>query len=250
MLAVLRSRLTPTGRQPHRTSHAMRPLMEALETRAVLSISITANIGGLTPPVESVTLPQPTGSGVQDVSLILRPSADDPQLFREGATGKILHAVTITLNDGKLGTDTITLTDAVIASYRLVPGPTRDQLAVALTLEGQIGREGSIAASINGVTPTVVSLTIPQPATSEAQEISLVVKETEGVRKLFTDAATGKVLRNVEITLNRLGNGSNETISLTNVLISSIEFVGADDTPEVQIALAAEQETILTSEAI
>ncbi len=64
MIAVLRSWLVPAGRRLRRTRPAAHPVAEALETRAVLSGSIAASIGGLTPPVVSLTLPQPTGSGV------------------------------------------------------------------------------------------------------------------------------------------------------------------------------------------
>ncbi|MFI5455563.1 MAG: hypothetical protein ACHRXM_08935 [Isosphaerales bacterium] len=102
----------------------------------------------------------------------------------------------------------------------------------------------SITANIDGVMPGVVSLTIPQPTTDRAQDISLVVKPSRGATTLFHDAATEKVIPEAEITLDRIGNGSTETIDLTRVLISSIQFVGAGDIPELKITLVAGQETI------
>jgi len=247
MIAVLRSWLVPPGR-PRRTGPAVRPVPEALETRAVLSGSITANIGGLTPPVVSVSLPQPGGSGVQDVSLVLRPSADDPQLLREFGTGKVLHQVQITLSDGLHGKDTIHLKDALITSYHLIQDPNQEEPSVALTLEGRVDHAGgSIAATIDGVTPPVVGLTIPQPTASGAQDVSLVVKVSRGVPQLFHDAETGKVIPEVAISLDRVGDGSIVAIGLTNVVIASIQFVGNGDIPTLEVTLVAQRETIQKS---
>jgi type VI protein secretion system component Hcp len=244
MIAVLRSWLVPTSRRPRRNCFAARPVPEALETRAVLSDSITASIGGLMPPVVSVTLTQPTGSGVQEVSLNLKPSADDPQLFRDVVTGKILHNVKITLSDGAHGKDTIGLNDAVITSYRLIQNPFQAVPSIAITVEGQTGHTGSIAANIDGVMPPVVSLTIPQPTAYGAPGVSLVVQASKGVPQLFRDVATGKIIPKVAITLNQVGNGSTETISLTSVLISSIRFIGNGNIPTVELSLVGQRETI------
>jgi type VI protein secretion system component Hcp len=213
----------------------------------VLSISIAANLGGLTPPVVSVFLPQPDGSGIQDVSLVLKASAADPKLFMEAANGQILRQVKITLSDGAQGNDTIHLKDVVIASIQLIPVQNQQTPLVALTLEGLTRQTGSIAANIDGVTPAVISLTIPQPTGSGPQEISLVVKESKGVLRLYQDALQGKLIPEVQITLDQLGNPSTETILLTNALIASIQVDSSGDFPTVQISLVAQQETIQKS---
>jgi hypothetical protein len=62
MIVMLRSWLTPATGRPRPTRRIAQPLMEPLENRAVLSGSITANNGGLTPLVISFTLAQPKGS--------------------------------------------------------------------------------------------------------------------------------------------------------------------------------------------
>jgi hypothetical protein len=247
MIALLCPWLMPSRRRPRRSNPAIRPVAEALEARAVLSGSIDANIDGLKPPVVSVTLPQPSVSGVQDVSLILRPSADDPQLLRDSLIGRLLGRVVITLHDGQHGKDGIFLKDAVITSFRIVEGPSPKDLSIAINLEGRTGHGGSIATIIDGVTPEVVNLTIPQPTGSRAKGVSLLVRVSKGVTKLFQDAAIGKFIPKVEIALDRLGNGSTDTISLTGVVISSIQLVGDGDRPTVRLTLAAEQETIRQS---
>jgi len=247
MLAALRTWLKPAAGRPYRALLCVRPQIEALETRAVLSISITANIGGLTPPVTSVTLPRPMGAGLQDVSLILRASAEDQQLFRDAAAGRILQHVKITLSDGERGTDTIDMTDAVISSYRLVPGPTSDNPSIALTLLGRAEQSGSISATIDGATLSVVSMTIPESTSREASDVSLVVKVSAGVTTLLQNAGEGKVITEVKIRLDGIGNGSTETITLKNVLISSFQYVGGGSSLEVEIHLVAEQETIQIS---
>jgi len=243
MIAVLRSWLVPAARRQRRNRRIAQPLTEALETRTVLSVSITANIDGVMPAVVSLTTPQPTASGAQEISLVVKLSEGVTKLHLDAASGKILHNVSITLSDVENGTETIDLIDAVIASYRFIQGPAQDEPSIALTLVGETWQTGSIAANIDGVMPSVVSLTIPQPTTDRAQEISLVVKLSRGATTLFHDAATEKVIPAVEITLDRIGNGSTETIELKRVLISSIQFVGAADIPEVKITLVAGQET-------
>jgi type VI protein secretion system component Hcp len=213
----------------------------------VLSISIAVNFGGLMPPVVSVTLPQPTVSGVQDASLVLKPSAADPQLFKDAADGKVLRHVKITLSDGAEGRDTIHLTDALITSIHLVQGQNQQTPLIALTVEGRAVQNGSIAANVDGVTPSVVSLTIPQPPASGPQEISLVIEESAGVTKLFQDAVEGKSIPEVDITLDRLGNPTTDTIILTHAIIASIQVQNTGDVPTVQISLVAETETIQQS---
>ena len=252
MIAALCSWLMPAARQSRRRRPTAVPLAEALETRTVLSVSITANIGGVLPAVVSVTLPQPTRVGAQEVSLILRPSAALQQLARDAALGKTLHNVSITLSDGENGQDTIDFTRAVIASFRLIAGPASDEPLAAVTLQGLTGQPGSISADIGGARPHVISLTIPQTATSSGQDvspqhISLVAKVSPGVSELFQDADSGKVIPEVDFTLDQVGNGSIETISLTGVFISSIQFVGTGDIPEVDITLVSRQATIKNS---
>jgi hypothetical protein len=122
MIAPLRAWLVPVRRRQRRSHTGVRPVPEALESRDVLSISIAANFGGLMPPVVGVTLPQPTVSGIEDVSLVLEPSRADPQLLTDAADGKVLQHVKITLNDGAGGTDSIHLRDALITSIHLVQG--------------------------------------------------------------------------------------------------------------------------------
>jgi type VI protein secretion system component Hcp len=234
-------------RRPRHHKAVTRPVAEVLETRALLAGSITANIAGLTPPVVSMTFPQPTGSGVQDVSLILRESKDDPRLAVDFASGKILHKVEITLSDGHNGQDTIHLRNALITSYQVIPGSNDHAPLIALTLEGQTQRAGSISANIDDVTPPVITLTIPQPTTSGAQDVTLLAKESKGIPKLVMDDEIGKIIPEVDITLDRIGNSHTETISLSNVVISSIQFVGGGDLPNVEISLVAQGETILKS---
>jgi hypothetical protein len=213
----------------------------------VLSGSITVSLDGLTPPVVSVSLPQPGGAGVLDVSLILRPSADDRQLLRDFLLGQPLRRVQITLSDGAHGQDTIHLRNAVITSYRLTQDTTQGAPSVALTLEGLTSHAGPIAAAIDGVTPPVVSLTVPQPTASGAQDISLVVRVTRGISQLFQDVDAGKVIPEVAITLNQVGNGSTATVVLSDVVISSIRVVGDGDIPTVEVDLVAREETIRRS---
>jgi hypothetical protein len=106
----------------------------------MLSLSIAANFDGLTPPVVGVTLPQPTVSGTQDVSLVLEASAADPQLFQDAAAGKGLRHVKIILSDGVGGRDMIRLTNALITSIQLVQGNNQQTPLVALTVEGMVGK--------------------------------------------------------------------------------------------------------------
>jgi type VI protein secretion system component Hcp len=254
MITVLGSWLMPAARRPRRLRPTAQPLVEALETRTVLSISITANIGGVMPPVVSLTIPQPTNSRVQKISLVVKLSSADQQLFRDAATGKNLHNVSITLSDGENGTDTIDLNDAFITSYRLMASPDQEGVDVGLTLEGLTTQTGSISADIGGVMPHVVSLTIPQSNASDSreqdsspQQISLVAKLSPGVSKLFQGAESGKVIPEADITLHEIGNSSTETISLTGVFISSIQFVGATEVPELEFSLISRQETIQNS---
>jgi type VI protein secretion system component Hcp len=247
MIDLLYPWCIPGIRRPRHRQAVTRPIAEALETRSLLAGSITTNIAGLTPPVVSMTLPQPTGSGVQDVSLILRESKDDPQLAIDSASGKILHKVAITLSDGHNGQDTIHLRNALITSFQVMPGSNDQAPQIALTLEGQTAHAGSISANIDGVTPPVITLTIPQPATSGALDVSLLVKESKGIPKLVMDAEIGKIIPAVDIALDRIGNSHTETISLTNVVISSIQFVGGGDVPNVEITLVAQSETIRKS---
>ncbi len=247
MIALFRSWLAPARRQ-RRIRHAARPLAEALEIRSVLSVSITANIGGVTPTVLSLSIPQPATPETQDISLVLKLNKGVTKLFHDAASGKVLHNVTITLSSGRRQKDTIDLIHAVVASYQLVQNPGQEVPTVALVLDGQTRHSGSIAATINGATPSVVSLTIPPPATSGAQNISVVVKLSESVTELIRESEDGKLLPAVQFTLDQIGNGSIETISLTNALISSYQFTSAGDLPEVQINLASQTETIgLTS---
>ena len=118
---------------------------------------------------------------------------------------------------------------------------------IALTVEGRAGQNGSIAANVDRVTPRVVSLTIPQPPASGPQEISLVIRESAGVTKLFQDAVEGKSIPEVDITLDRLGNPTTDTITLTHAIIASFQVLDTGDIPNVQISLVAETETIQQS---
>lgn len=119
-----------------------------------------------------------------------------------------------------------------------------DEPEIALDLEGETGHTGSISADLDGVMPRVVSVTIPQATNSEAaQPITLVVKLSAGLPKLFQDAASGRVIRQAEITLDQIGNGSTYTIDLSQVFISSIQFVGGSggEIPEAEITLVTGQ---------
>ena len=96
------------------------------------------------------------------------------------------------------------------------------------------------------MTPSVVSLTIPQPPASGPQEISLVIKESAGVTTLFQDFVEGNPIPEVDITLDQLGNPTTDTIILTHAFIASFQVLdtGDGDIPNVQISLVAETETI------
>jgi type VI protein secretion system component Hcp len=247
MIARLPAWLVPVRRRPRRSRTRIRPIPEALESREVLSISIAVNFGGLMPPVVSANLPQPTVSGIEDISLVLKPSAAAPQLFKDAANGTVLRHVKITLSDGAGGRDSIHLSNALITSIHVVQGQNQQTPLIALTVEGRAGQNGSIAANIDGVTPAVVSLTIPQPPASGPQKISLVVKESAGVAKLFQDALEGKSIPEVDITLERLGNPTTGTIILTHAIIASFQVLDTGDLPNVQITLVAEMETIQQS---
>jgi type VI protein secretion system component Hcp len=247
MIAPLRAWLVPVRRRPRRSRTGVRPGPEALESRDVLSLSIAADFNGLMPPVVSGTLPQPTVSGIQDVSLVLKPSAANPQLFKDAAEGKVLRHVNITLSDGVGGRDTIRLKDALITSIQLILGQNQQTPLVALTVESLAGKNGSIAANVDGVTPPVVSLTIPPPPASGPEEISLVIRESAGVTKLFQDAVEGKSIPEVDITLDRLGNPRTDTIILSHAIIASFQILDTGDIPNVQISLVAETETIQQS---
>jgi hypothetical protein len=230
-----------------RSRTRVRPVPEALESREVLSLSIAANFNALMPPVVGVTLPQPTLSGTQDVSLVLKPSAADPQLFQDAAAGKFLRHVKITLSDGVGGTDTIHLSDALITSIQYVQGNDQEVPLVALTVEGLVGKTGSISANVDGVTPKVVSLAIPPPPASGPRQISLVIQDSAGVPKLLFDAAEGKDIPEVDITLHQLGNPTTDTIILGHAIIASFQVLDTGDIPTVKIGLVAVTETIQQS---
>jgi type VI protein secretion system component Hcp len=224
---------------PCRARRLAQPVADALETRRVLSNSISTNIGGLIQPVLSLTIPAPAaGSEAQDLSMVVNISHNDQKLFKDAETGKVLRNVSITLNSGKHAKDTITLVDAVIASYQLSPTPSGDKPTVTLTLDGQTRHTGSMSATLDGVSIPLLSLTIPQAADSSGRGISLVAKLSAATRNLLVDADTGKLLPAVQLTLDDIGNGLTETISLANVLISSVQFEGGTSTPAVEINLA------------
>ena len=216
------------------------PIAEALETRTAPAVSVTASIGGLALPVISVTLPQPGSSVLQKVSLIVKSSSVDQQLHQEAALGKSVHDVTITLSDGTDGKDTIQLTNTFITSYRLIPGPAEDLPEVVLAFEGLTGRTGSITANVDDVMTPVISLSIPRAPNDEAaQPISLVVKLSPGLAKLSQDAENGKVIPEVEIALDDIGNDSTYSLDLSRVLISSIQYMGTGESPEAAITLVS-----------
>jgi hypothetical protein len=158
-----------------------------------------------------------------------------------------LRHVKITLSDGAEGRDTIHLRDARITSIQLVQGQNQQTPLVALTVEGLAGQNGSITANVDGVTPRVVSLTIPQPPSSGPQEISLLMRESAGVTKLFQDFVDGKSIPEVDITLDRLGNPTTDTILLTHALIASFQVQDTGDMPTVQFSFVAATETIQQS---
>jgi hypothetical protein len=97
------------------------------------------------------------------------------------------------------------------------------------------------------VTPKVVSLSIPPPPASGPRQISLVIQESAGVTKLFHDALEGKDIPEVDITLDRLGNPTTDTIILSHAIIASFQILDTGDIPTVQIGLVAVTETIQQS---
>ena len=163
MMSSLRSLFAPKDRGPRRSSLVTLEVPEAFEARVVLSVSIASTIDGLKPPVLSLTLPQPPATGSQVVSLTLRPSSADPRLFKDAVTGKLLKKIEITLSDKGIGTtDTITLTNALISSFKVVTAPNGNVTDV-ISLVGRTVSSGSLAATIDGLKPPVLSLTLPQP---------------------------------------------------------------------------------------
>ena len=114
-------------------------------------------------------------------------------------------------------------------------------------LEGRTGRTGSIAANIDGVKLVVVKLMIPQTNSPGSQEVSVEAKLSQGVPKLFQDAATGKAISQATITLDRIGNSSRQTMKLMSVLITSIQYVGSEEVPGVDLVLDGLQGTIRRS---
>ena len=228
-MTSLRSLLSPRGRRPRRPRTVILAVTEALEHRVVPSASISAAIDGLSPPVLGLTLPQPTASGTQVVSLTLRQSSADPQLLRDVATGKRLGKIQITLNDTDKGkADTITLTNALISSFKVVANPKGSATDV-ISLVGRSAPPGSISTVIDGLSPPVLSLTLPQPTASGTQVVSLTLRQSSADPQFFKDVAIGKLLKNVAIILQKDGNTSIHTITLTNAMISSFKVVTAPD---------------------
>jgi type VI protein secretion system component Hcp len=65
------------------------------------------------------------------------------------------------------------------------------------------------------------------------------VKLSPGLAKLFRDAEKGTIIPEVEITLNKIGNGKTYTLGLSRVLISSIQYIRAGESPEAEITLVS-----------
>ncbi len=153
----------------------------------------------------------------------------------------------ITLSDGEGGTDTIDLTDAVNSSYGLVPGPNSDEPSIALNLIGRAEQTGSISVTIGEATLPVVSVTIPQSTGRELTDVSPLLKASAGITAFVKDAGEGKVVPEVKINFDRIGNGLSETIILKNVLVSSVQYVSGGTGLEVKVQLMAAEETIQSS---
>ena len=226
-MTSLRSLLAPRVHRPRRPRTVILAVTEALEHRVVPSASISAAIDGLSPPVLSLTLPQPTASGSQVVSLTLAQSSADPQLLRDLVIGKHLNKIQITLNDKVKGNfDMITLADALISSFKVVANPKGSATDV-ISLVGRSAPPGSISTAIDGRTPPVLSLTLPQPTASGSQVVSLTLRQSSADPQFLKDVAIGKLLKNVAIILQKDGNTSIHTITLTDAMISSFKVVTA-----------------------
>ncbi len=216
-----------------RSRRAIRPAAEPLEDRAVPAGSITAAFDGLTAPVASVTLPQPPSNGEQTVSLTLGSSSAIPTLFKDNVSGKLFKSVAITLDQiGNTSTDTITLTTAILTSFRTVSSPTAAAPTFVVTVEGKATPPGSIAASFGGLTAPVVNATLTPPTAGGLQSVALTLAASSAIPKLFQESASGKPINPVLVTLLDDGNSVTDTIALTDTLITSIQTVGgATDVP-------------------
>ena len=221
MVAAFRPSSTTISPRPRRL---IRPSVEALEERAVPAGSIVATFDGLTAPVISVTLPRPASSGTQLATFMLKSSPDIPALFRDNATGKHLKDVAITFTGfGNTVAAPITLSDAVIASFRTVNAPGGIP-TYTITVAGRSTPAGSITATFDGQSGPVVDVTLTQPPPNGALKVGLTLVTSPLAPVLSRDAVRGNSLQKVQIAFIRDGNNSTDAITLVHAVVSSFQL--------------------------
>lgn len=92
-------------------------------------------------------------------------------------------------------------------------------------LEDRAVPAGSITATFDGLAVPATEVTLPQPPSNGEQLVSLTLRASSAIPTLFRDAASGKILKSVAITLDQIGNTTKDTITLTSALIASVKVV-------------------------
>jgi hypothetical protein len=221
-----------------RPRRVVRPGVESLEGRAVPAGSITAMFGSLTAPVIAVKLPQPGSDGVQRVTFTLGSSADIPALSHDALLGKVLKAVTITLTDvGNRVTDTILLSNAVIASFQAVGG-AEARPTYLVTVDAKVATAAAITATFDGQSARVIDVTLTQPRADGALQIGLTLDSSAIIHTLFQDAVIGRHVA-VQIALVKDGNALTDTIAPTDALIASFVANPGGDVPTYDVTIDA-----------
>ena len=221
------------------------------------SQTVTARIGQFKPPVASVTLSKPSSSGIQTVSLTLMPSPAEKAILKDFQTGKPLKKIKIALQDASGSNGVISLTDAAIASFETLNttnGGSSDRESQAdyeITLVIMPHRSGSITASIDGLHPPVLSVSLLKPNALGEKRVSLSLAPSAADPQLMSDALRVRHLAQVTVMLPPDDASAGKTLTLTSVLVVSVTGppTGASGDRETQnsnttVTLIADKERI------
>ncbi len=192
--------------------------------RATPPGSITASFGGLAAPVINVTLTPALSSVGQTITLTLAVSSATPTLFQDVASGKHINPVTIALiSDGNGATDTLTLEDAAITSFRLVNGSTGQPTDV-VTVTGLNAPVPKPTATVtfDGSSPPVLGVVLAPPSSGVQQATITLGLSAEDV-PLIIDAILGRPIKTVSVVQSE-GDGPPVTTILSNALITSFRL--------------------------
>ena len=192
------------------------------------SQTVTARIGQSVLPVVSVTLSQPSSTGMQTVSLTLMPSPVEKVILKDFRTGKPLKKIKIALQDASGSNGVISLTDVAIASFETLNtsnGGSSDRESQAdyeITLVIMPHRSGSITASIDGLHPPVLSVSLLKPNALGEKRVSLSLAPSAADPQLMSDALRVRHLAQVTVMLPPDDTSAGKKLTLTNVLVVSV----------------------------